>query len=202
MKSIARRHPAIGDENRWQEIAQLNEMNVWCDADGEPLSTLTRGQKIYLPKPKTIIDELEDEGEDTGCSRIDSILSLGGYDPGAHDGETVAQKANNVVAFVGAGIHTRPRNVVKTRVITQNDLGDATKALNLRLEMKVDNHWLPVVEYSISAEGSGKSSDLKVYDLYGVRHVIPLGLATRDSSRISRKRYYSQQPATLLPIIH
>ncbi len=70
---------------------------------------------------------------------------------------------------------------LESRVVTQDDLGDKKGALKLRLEMKLDNQWLPVVEYNIDDQKSG----LKVYDLFGVREVVPLGLNTRAARELA-----------------
>ncbi len=200
LKSIARRHPAIADENRWQEIAELNGLS------GE--AYLERGQKINLPKPEQVVDELEEYDEDESVSRIDSILSSGGYNPIVqnHDGQTVvspnnngsrraeiyepADMAHNVIPLMSkirsSILPVETKEVVATtRVVTQNDLGDNTQALNLRLEMQVDNHWVTVIEYDICTPESGQTSGLKIYDLYGVRQIIPLALPTRAARELA-----------------
>jgi hypothetical protein len=100
-----------------------------------------------------------------------------------HDGQTVVSFMDKLHA---ATVQVGPKEFsVTTRVITQNDLGDGNSNLKLRLEMKVDDRWLPVVEYEINPPESNEQSGLKIYDLYGVRQIVPIGLPTRAARELA-----------------
>jgi len=72
-------------------------------------------------------------------------------------------------------------NTPLSRVITQNDLGDANDSLTLRLEVNHQNNWLPVIEYSVSVD----ASRVKFYSMNGAVRQVPIRLPTRAARELA-----------------
>jgi len=68
LRSVATKHPSIGDVNLWRLLAEINEMTIEVDAKGQPKAGLVRGGKIKIPTVTEIADYRQRIGSMAGQS--------------------------------------------------------------------------------------------------------------------------------------
>lgn len=54
LKSIAMRHPALGDVALWKLVAEVNDLSTATDSKGSPSATLKRGSSLVIPTTQEI----------------------------------------------------------------------------------------------------------------------------------------------------
>ncbi len=56
LRSVATKHPSIGDVNLWRLLAEVNNLSTDVDAKGQPKAGLARGAKIKIPTATEIAE--------------------------------------------------------------------------------------------------------------------------------------------------
>lgn len=56
LRSVATKHPSIGDVNLWRLLAEVNDLSTDVDSKGQPKAGLARGGKIKIPTAQEIAE--------------------------------------------------------------------------------------------------------------------------------------------------
>jgi hypothetical protein len=172
--SVAKRHPAVRDARLWKLVAELNDLSTKKDKNGAPLSRLQRGQHLLLPTAEQKSDYLHELAFGTKSRDLSSDFVR-------HIADEKVPELKAKTTLGDKAITAEPDTSFKSRLISQSDLGDTGDSLVLRLELRVEGKFVPVVEYSI---GFG-SATLCVHTKNGESKVTNIDLPTRSSRELA-----------------
>jgi hypothetical protein len=139
LKSVAMRHPALGDVSLWRLLAQVNEMPTTVDERGVPIAALIRGTVIGIPLPQEV-EEFRNQHKGAPVLPASSI-------PIERRRRARSEKdKTSVQQFI--------QQLGDTTRVVRRTVSGAFQIYTVRLEIKQDGSWLPVVAYDVKPNGS------------------------------------------------
>ena len=182
--SIANRHPLLRNNSLWQLIAQLNHLSTDMDDDGKPIAKLRRGMTLNLPTVSEI-EAFVSRVEHVGNGSEDHVHELPPHSvTSLHPKHQISVAHNrrrprirssmsksaispnhlaSLDSSAAAAATEQTAPITQSRIISQNDLGDGSSRLLLRLEVNWEGKWLPVIEYLVNEQ----ASELNLYTATG-----------------------------------
>jgi nucleoid-associated protein YgaU len=209
LMSIAARHPLLQNPALWVLIAKANDLSTEVDKQLKPLAKIKRGETINLPtvseietflashQDQRLFDEPANLQPPANKRASPAVAPSAKFDPASasthrrRQPKSTGGKSRTLTTGIGKVSSSQPMhamdmspvrmNTPLSRVITQNDLGDANDSLTLRLEVNHQNNWLPVIEYSVSVD----ASRVKFYSMNGAVRQVPIRLPTRAARELA-----------------
>jgi hypothetical protein len=172
--TVAKRHPAVRDARLWKLVAELNNLSTKKDKNGAPIARLHRGQHLLLPTAEQKSDYLHELAFGTKSKDLSSNFVR-------HIANDKVPEPKTKTTLGDKAITAEPDTSFKSRLISQSDLGDTGDRLVLRLELRVDGKFVPVVEYAI---GFG-SATLCVHTKNGDSKVTNIDLPNRSARELA-----------------
>jgi hypothetical protein len=175
--SVAKRHPALGDESLWKLVAKVNNLSRQQDHQGKPIVRLKRRQILQIPSVREIEVFIRKQSAKSDNGHTKTLISTP-LRPDAQPSQSRrGRQPDETIQYQEATAPiSGPISASQVRIVTGDDLGDRADNMSLRLECCLQGKWLPVVHYSVQ---DGRCQ-LLIHRLNGSINVISIDLPERS----------------------